>query len=187
MPTKMASKRDYYEVLGVTKEASADDIKKAYRKQALANHPDRNPGDQEAETRFKEAAEAFEVLSDDNKRSIYDRHGHAGLNGRGGVHEFNDIGDIFEQFGEMFGFGDIFGGGGGRGRGGQRARKGESLRTQITLTLLESAKGCTREIQIERDEICQTCQGSGAKAGSTPAERGRAIKGLLGASILRDE
>lgn len=167
MPPKMASKRDYYEVLGVAKDANSEDIKKAYRKQALANHPDRNPGDQEAETRFKECAEAFEVLSDDNKRTVYDRHGHAGLNGRGGVHEFNDIGDIFEQFGEMFGFGDIFGGG-GRGRGGQRARKGESLRTQLTLTLLDAAKGCTREIEIEREETCQTCHGSGAKAGSTP-------------------
>src|SRR6476619_2075969 len=105
------SKRDYYEVLGVAKDASQEDIKKAYRKQALANHPDRNPGDTDAEQRFKDCAEAFEVLSDDNKRAIYDRHGHAGLNSRGGVHEFQDIGDIFEQFGEMFGFGDIFGGG----------------------------------------------------------------------------
>ncbi len=167
MPT-MASKRDYYEVLGVAKDAAADDIKKAYRKQAMACHPDRNPGDQEAEQRFKECAEAFEVLSDDNKRSVYDRHGHAGLNGRGGVHEFNDLGDIFEQFGEMFGFGDIFGGGGGRGGRGGRGRKGASLKTQITLTLLEAAKGCTREIEIDREETCKTCTGTGAKAGSTP-------------------
>lgn len=166
MPT-MASKRDYYEVLGVAKDAAADDIKKAYRKQALANHPDRNPGDQEAEQRFKECAEAFEVLSDDNKRAVYDRHGHAGLNGRGGVHEFNDIGDIFEQFGEMFGFGDIFGGGGGRG-GRRGGRRGAHLKTQITLTLLEAAKGCTRDIEIERQEACKTCNGSGAKPGSSP-------------------
>ena len=168
MPT-MASKRDYYEVLGVAKDAAADDIKKAYRKQAMACHPDRHPGDQEAEQRFKECAEAFEVLSDDTKRAVYDRHGHAGLNGRGGVHEFNDIGDIFEQFGEMFGFGDIFGGGGGgRGRGGRGGRKGASLKTNITLTLLEAAKGCTRDIEIERQETCKTCSGSGAKPGSTP-------------------
>ena len=161
---KMASKRDYYEVLGVAKDAAADEIKKAYRKQALANHPDRNPGDQDAEQRFKECAEAFEVLSDDDKRAIYDRHGHAGLNSRGGAHEFHDLGDIFEQFGEMFGFG----GGGGKGRGGRGARKGNSLRTQITLTLLDAARGCTRDIEIDREETCQTCHGSGAKAGSTP-------------------
>lgn len=166
--SKMASKRDYYEVLGVARDAAPEDIKKAYRKQAMANHPDRNPGDQEAEQRFRECAEAFEVLSDQNKRTIYDRHGHAGLNGRGGVHEYQDIGDIFEQFGEMFGFGDIFGGGGGRGRGARGARKGNSLKTQITLSLLEAAKGCTREIEIDREEPCTTCQGSGAKPGSTP-------------------
>ena len=166
---KMASKRDYYEVLGVAKDAAADDIKKAYRKQAMACHPDRNPGDQEAEQRFKECAEAFEVLSDDNKRAVYDRHGHAGLNGRGGVHEFNDLGDIFEQFGEMFGFGDIFGGGGGgRGGRGRSGRKGSSLKTQITLTLLDAAKGCTRDLEIDREEICKTCSGSGAKPGSSP-------------------
>lgn len=159
---KMSSKRDYYEVLGVAKDASADEIKKAYRKQALANHPDRNPGDEDAEQRFKECAEAFEVLSDDDKRAIYDRHGHAGLNSRGGAHEFTDLGDIFEQFGEMFGFG------GGKGRGARGARKGNSLRTQITLTLLDAAKGCTRDIEIDREETCQTCHGSGAKAGSTP-------------------
>jgi len=160
----MPTKRDYYEILGVGKEASADEIKKAYRKLALANHPDRNPGNAEAETRFKEGAEAFEVLGDDEKRQVYDRYGHAGLSGAGGG-GFHDANDIFEAFGEMFG--GMFGGG-GQNRNPNRPRKGESLRTQITIDLLEAANGCQRELQIQRQETCSTCQGSGAKPGSQP-------------------
>lgn len=159
----MASKRDYYEVLGVAKNASDDDIKKAYRKQALANHPDRNPGDKSAEDRFKEAAEAFEVLSDDQKRAIYDQYGHQGLSGRGGGGaQFNDLGDIFEQFGEMFGFG------GGRSRNPNRARKGGDIQVEASITLLEAARGVTKTVEFERHELCGTCRGSGAKAGSAP-------------------
>jgi len=165
----MATKRDYYTVLGVSKDASADDIKKAYRKQAMANHPDRNPGDKAAEDRFKEAAEAFEVLSDDQKRAIYNQYGHDGLKGRGaGGQQFNDLGDIFEQFGEMFGFGDVFGGGGRRGGGANRARKGGDIQIETSITLLEAARGVTKTLEFERHELCSLCHGSGAKAGSTP-------------------
>lgn len=159
----MASKRDYYEILGVSKDASDEDLKKAYRKLAMANHPDRNPGDAEAEQRFKDAAEAFEVLSDSSKREIYNRYGHAGLNSRGGGAQA-DVSDIFEQFGEMFGFGDMFG---GRSRNPRAAQKGESLRTQVTITLLEAARGCQRELEVDRHESCSTCTGTGAKPGST--------------------
>jgi molecular chaperone DnaJ len=162
---QMAQKRDYYEVLGISKDASDDEIKKAYRKQALANHPDRNPGDKTAEDRFKEAAEAFEVLSDDQKRPIYDQYGHQGLSGRGGGgSQFNDLGDIFEQFGEMFGFG----GGGGRSRNPNRARKGGDIQIETSITLLEAARGVTKTVEFERHELCTTCRGSGAKAGSAP-------------------
>lgn len=159
----MASKRDYYEILGVSKDAGDEELKRAYRKQALANHPDRNPGDVEAEQRFKDAAEAFEVLGDKEKRQIYDQYGHAGLNSRGGASQ-GDVADIFEQFGEIFGFGDIFG---GRTRNPRGAQKGESLRTQATITLLEAARGCQREIEVDRHETCTTCSGTGAKPGST--------------------
>jgi len=163
----MASKRDYYEVLGVSKNASADDIKKAYRKQALANHPDRNPGDQSAEGRFKEAAEAFEVLSDDQKRAIYNQYGHEGLSGRGGGgQQFNDLGDIFEQFGEMFGFGDVFGGG-KKGGNANRPRRGGDIQIETSITLLEAARGVTKTVEFERHEVCTTCHGSGAKPGSS--------------------
>lgn len=159
----MASKRDYYEVLDVPRDASPDQIKKAYRKMALANHPDRNPGDQEATLRFKEAAEAFEVLSDPGKRDRYDHFGHAGLGGNGGG-GFSDIQDIFDAFGDLFG-GGIFGGG---TRQRTRARRGHSLRTAVTIELLEAASGCTRQLEIPRRELCGTCDGSGAAPGSTP-------------------
>jgi molecular chaperone DnaJ len=159
----MPTKRDYYEILGVEREASVEIIKKSYRKLALANHPDRNPGDEEAVERFKEAAEAFEVLSDTEKRTLYDRYGHAGVSGRnGGGQGFQDISDIFDAFGDLFG---AFGGGGSRGRQG---RKGDSLRTQTTIDLLQAAKGCTQTLEIQRHETCQTCAGSGAKPGTTP-------------------
>jgi len=160
----MATKRDYYEVLGVAKDAASDEIKKAYRKQALAYHPARNPGDEEAVERFKEAAEAFEVLSDSQKRARYDRYGHAGVQGLGGGAGFTDINDIFDSFGDLLG--GIFGGSrGGRG-GGQRPTRGRSLRTSVTITLLEAARGCTRDLEVRRQENCETCGGSGAKPGS---------------------
>jgi molecular chaperone DnaJ len=162
----MSSKRDYYEVLGVPRNAAPTDIKKAYKKLALANHPDRNPGDEEAVDRFKAAAEAFEVLNDPQKRTRYDRYGHAGVSGSNGGPGFSDVGDIFEAFGDLFeGFG-IFGGGRSRGRG--RAAKGNSLRTAATIELLDAAKGCTRELKVRRNELCGTCQGSGAQPGSQP-------------------
>lgn len=163
----MASTRDYYEVLGVSRDARADQIKKAYKKLALANHPDRNPGDDEAVGRFKEAAEAFEVLHDTEKRSRYDRFGHAGVSGNGGGAGFSDVGDIFEAFGDLFGgFGEIFGGG-RRGGGRARGRRGANIGAAVTIDLLEAASGCSRELEFSRREICETCGGSGAKSGTS--------------------
>jgi molecular chaperone DnaJ len=167
----MADKRDYYEVLGVAKGASADDVKKAYRKLALKYHPDRNPGDKKAEEAFKEVAEAYEVLSDDQKRGRYDQFGHAAVGGatfQGGASGggFHDPADIFEQvFGGRGGsiFDELFGGGGG-GRGG--ARRGSHLRVDVTLTFEEMAKGTRKTIALRRHETCATCSGSGAKAGT---------------------
>jgi molecular chaperone DnaJ len=161
----MAAKRDYYEVLGVAKDASADDIKRAYRRLALKYHPDRNPNDAEAEKKFKESAEAYEVLGDPDKRSKYDRFGHQGLSDTG-FHEFTNAEDIFEAFGDIFGggmFGDLFG---RRARRGPRA--GRDLRVQFELELLEAARGCSKTFDITRLELCATCRGSGAKAGSQP-------------------
>ena len=164
----MATKRDFYEVLGVAKSASDDDIKKAYRKLAGKYHPDRNPGDASAVSAFKEAAEAFDVLSNPDKKARYDRFGHAGVEaGAGGQGGFQDAGDIFEAFGDMFG--DLFGGGSGRrGGGGTRGRKGESLQTSLTIELLDAAVGCSRELQIDKHVSCVTCNGSGAKPGTQP-------------------
>lgn len=167
----MATKRDYYEVLGLTKSAADDEIKRAYRKLAGKYHPDRNPGDEAAVVAFKEAAEAFDVLSNPEKRERYDRFGHAGVEaGFGGQGGFQDVGDIFEAFGGMFG--DLFGGGSGGGRrgGGPRARKGESLQTSLTIELLDAAVGCTRELQIDKHIACGTCHGSGAKPGTQPVK-----------------
>ncbi|MEQ9407495.1 MAG: molecular chaperone DnaJ [Fuerstiella sp.] len=159
------AQRDYYEVLGVSRTATAVEIKKSYRKLALKFHPDRNQGDDEAVARFKEASEAFDVLSDDQKRARYDQFGHAGVSGsgRGGFH---DVNDIFSAFGDIFeGFG--FGGGGGGGRSGRGgARRGASLETTIVLELPEAASGCTRTLEINRRETCETCDGSGASPGS---------------------
>jgi molecular chaperone DnaJ len=159
-------KRDYYEILGVSKGASADEIKKAYRKVAMQYHPDRNPGDKSAEEKFKEAAEAYEVLSDQEKRAQYDRFGHAGVsgNGRGGPNV--NMEDIFSQFGDIFGddvFGSFFGGGGRRG--GQRGRgvRGSNLRIKIKLNYEEIAKGVTKQIKVKKHVTCTTCSGSGAK------------------------
>ena len=164
----MATKRDFYEVLGVAKSASDDEIKRAYRKLAGKYHPDRNPGDATAVTAFKEAAEAFDILSNADKRARYDRFGHAGVEGAmGGAGGFQDVGDIFEAFGDMFG--DIFGGG-RRGGGGPRGRKGESLQTSLTIELLDAAVGCTRELQIDKQVSCVTCNGTGAKPGTEPVK-----------------
>lgn len=161
----MASKRDYYEVLGVSRDAAPEDIKRAYRKLAVANHPDRNGGDAAAVERFKEATEAFEVLSNPDKRARYDRFGHAGVSGANGGAGFQDVSDIFEAFGDLF---EGFGFSPRTGRRRTRARQGDSLQTPLTIDLLEAARGCTRTLEIRRNEICETCQGSGARPGTTP-------------------
>ncbi len=161
---EMAGKRDYYEVLGVERTVSEKVIADAYRKLAIKYHPDKNPGDDEAIALFKEAAEAFEVLSDSEKRARYDRYGHAGVDGSRS-REFSDVNDIFAAFGDIFGegaFGDLFGGGGRR-----RASKGSDVRADVTLDLLEAARGVTKTIEFERHETCVECDGSGAKAGSS--------------------
>jgi molecular chaperone DnaJ len=158
----MAMKRDYYEVLGVKRDASADEIKKAYRQLALKNHPDKNPGDAEAERRFKEGAEAYEVLSDQAKRQRYDRYGHAGLEGAG-VHDFRNAEDIMSAFGDIFGgglFGDLFG---QRRRG---PRPGQDLLYKLEIDLVEAARGATKAIDVNRQEYCSECNGSGARRGT---------------------
>ncbi|PIF01716.1 MAG: molecular chaperone DnaJ [Paludibacter sp.] len=167
----MAEKRDYYEVLGVSKSASADEIKKAYRKKAIQYHPDKNPGDKEAEEKFKEAAEAFEVLSNQEKRERYDRFGHAGMGGAGGFGggAGMSMDDIFSMFGDVFGghFGG-FGGFGGARRGGQRVRRGTDLRVRVKLTLADIANGVEKKIKVNKYVSCKSCNGSGAKTGSAP-------------------
>ncbi len=159
----MATKRDYYEVLGLRKDAGADDVKKAYRQMALKSHPDRNPGDAEAEGRFKEAAEAYEVLSDQAKRQRYDRYGHAGLEGAA-THDFRNADDIVSAFGDIFGgsglFGDLF----QQRRRGPRA--GQDLLMKLDIELLEAARGTTKVVDITRQEPCGECKGSGARKGT---------------------
>ncbi|RYZ30510.1 MAG: molecular chaperone DnaJ [Chitinophagaceae bacterium] len=166
------AKRDYYEILGVAKGAATEEIKKAYRKVAMQYHPDRNPGDKSAEEKFKEAAEAYEILSDADKRAQYDRFGHAGVSGNGRGGHGQNMEDIFSQFGDIFGediFGSFFGQGGGGGRrgggGGQRARgvRGSNLRIKLKLTYEEIAKGVTKNIKVKKYVTCTTCSGSGAK------------------------
>ena len=170
----MAEKRDYYEVLGVERNADADTIKKAYRKAAIKYHPDKNPGDKEAEEKFKEAAEAYDVLSNEEKRARYDRFGHAGMGGAaggGGFSGFSGGGfsmeDIFEQFGDIFG--GAFGGGFGGGRS-QRSRtvnRGSDIRITVKLTLQEVSEGVTKKLKINKTVACDKCGGSGAKDSSS--------------------
>jgi molecular chaperone DnaJ len=159
-----ASKRDYYEVLGLSRSASADEIKKAYRQLALKHHPDKNPGNDEAERLFKEAAEAYDVLSDAEKRQRYDRYGHAGLDGAG-VHNFRSADDIMSAFSEIFG-GDLFGGMFGSRRRGPRP--GQDLLMKLEIDLNEAARGATKSVEVTRQEICEECGGNGARKGTEP-------------------
>jgi len=158
-------KRDYYEVLGVSKEATKEEIKKAYRKQALKYHPDKNPGDKKSEENFKEAAEAYEVLSNNEKKARYDRYGHAGMgnSGSGFSGQGMTMDDIFSSFGDIFG--DAFGGFGAFGssrRGGRRVNKGSNLRVKVKLTLNEIAAGAEKKIKVNKYDICDSCGGTGA-------------------------
>jgi molecular chaperone DnaJ len=167
----MSSKRDYYEILGVSKSASDEEIKKAYRKKAIQFHPDKNPDDKEAEEKFKEAAEAYEVLSNSEKRQRYDQYGHAGVGGAAGG-GFGGGGfsmdDIFSQFGDIFG--GHFGGGGfggfGGSRGGQHVNRGSNLRVRVKLNLAEIAKGAEKKIKVRKHVSCQHCNGTGADGGN---------------------
>ncbi|NMG33105.1 molecular chaperone DnaJ [Azoarcus sp. TTM-91] len=157
------SKRDYYEVLGVNRDAGDDEIKKAYRKLAMKFHPDRNPDNKEAEEKFKEAKEAYEMLSDPQKKAAYDRYGHAGVDPSmgGGQQGFDGFADAFSDI-----FGDIFGGGGGGGRGRSNVYRGADLRYNLEITLEEAARGAEKTIRIPTVEECETCHGSGAKPGT---------------------
>jgi molecular chaperone DnaJ len=166
----MPTTRDYYEVLSVERTASGDDIKRSYRRLAMKYHPDRNPGDAQAEAKFKECAEAYEVLADAERRSTYDRFGHAGLRGTPG-HDFRSMNpnDIFSMFEEIFG-GSIGGAGRGRGRAGGGVPRGYDLETEVEITLEEVLSGTERDVEFKRLDVCKTCEGSGAKAGSKPAK-----------------
>lgn len=162
------SKRDYYEILEVPKSASAEEIKKAYRKKAIQFHPDKNPGDKTAEDKFKEAAEAYEVLSNPEKKQRYDQFGHAGMSGASGFGgQSMNMDDIFSMFGDIFGghFGG-FGGFGGSSRGRQRVNRGQNLRVKVKLDLNEIANGAEKKIKVKKYVSCSACHGSGAKDGS---------------------
>jgi len=167
------NKRDYYEVLGVSKQATKEEIKKAYRKQALKYHPDKNPGDKKSEELFKEAAEAYEVLSNDEKKARYDRFGHAGMgatgNGYGGHNMTME--DIFSSFGDIFGdaFGGFGGFGGGRSRG-RRVSKGSNLRVKVKLNLHEIANGAEKKIKVTKYDTCSHCGGTGAADSSSVSD-----------------
>jgi molecular chaperone DnaJ len=173
------SKRDYYEVLGLGKTAQKDEIKAAYRKLAMQYHPDKNPDNKEAEEKFKEATEAYEILSDDDKRSRYDRFGHQGVRGGSDFGQYTNMNDIFSHFSDIFGnasggsgsiFDEIFGGG-GRSRGGARRTRGErgsDLKIRMPLTMEEIAKGVEKTVLVKKYDTCQTCSGSGAKPGTSP-------------------
>jgi molecular chaperone DnaJ len=158
----MASKRDYYEVLGVERTATSAQIAASYRKLAVKYHPDSNPGDADAVEKFKECAEAYEILSDEQKRTRYDQYGHAGV-GQAGA-QFHDVEDIFEAFGDIFS--EMFG---QRRGGGRRVRRGADLRIDVTLDLEEAAQGVTKNVEIARSKACETCKGSGSKPGSQRA------------------
>jgi len=160
----MPTTRDYYEILGVSREVAVEEIKRSYRRLAMKYHPDRNPGDKDAETRFKECAEAYEVLSDPERRSMYDRYGHEGLRQRPG-HDFRsmNVEDIFSMFQ------DIFGGGlGGQRRQSRGVPRGYDLETEVEITLEEVLAGTSRDVEFKRLDVCATCSGSGAKPGSKP-------------------
>jgi molecular chaperone DnaJ len=161
-----SEKRDYYEVLSVTREADGTEIKKAYRRLAMEYHPDRNPGDKKAEERFKELAEAYEILSNDEKRQLYDQYGHAGPQ-RAGFQGFSGVEDILSHFADFFG--GAFGGG---GRGGGRTAEGADLEAEVRVSLVEAARGVQKELTYDRLVACKVCQGSGAKAGSSPTTCG---------------
>lgn len=168
----MVSKRDYYEILGVRRDADSSEIKRAYRQAALKYHPDRNPGNKEAEERFKEASEAYEVLSDPQKRQLYDAYGHAGLESSG-YHGFSGLDDIFSSFHdifeEFFGFGDLgfdFGFGGRKGKARTRAQAGADLRYDLTIDFKDQIRELKREIEIKRRVRCDVCEGSGMKPGT---------------------
>lgn len=176
-------KQDYYQILGVPKDADEKTLKSAYRKLALQYHPDRNPGDKEAETKFKECSEAYEVLSNSEKRQIYDRYGHDGLRGAAGGGGFSGAEEIFSHFGDIFG--DLFGGGGFGGQRSQRprARRGNDLRYDLKLTFKEAAFGIKKTLDINHREKCSPCGGSGAKPGTKPTQcrvcggRGQVVQG----------
>ena len=180
------NQRDYYEVLGVTRTAAVDEIKSAYRKAALKWHPDRNPENKaESEIKFRECTEAYSVLSDAQKRQIYDTYGHAGLSSSGSQGFDNTVfQDFHDIFGDFFGFVDLFGGGGGR-RGRSRAQRGSDLRYDMSLTFEEASAGVTTKIKLPRQEYCEACNGTGAKKGTgvqacqTCAGRGRRKFGTL--------
>lgn len=160
------AKRDYYEILGVAKNAGEEDIKKAYRKLAIKYHPDKNPDDKQAEEKFKEAAEAYEVLSNSEKRQRYNQFGHAGVGGASGAGGFGggmNMDDIFSQFGDIFG--GAFGGGFGGRSGGRRVNRGTNLRVKVKLTLNDIAKGVEKKIKVNKHVTCKTCHGSGARNG----------------------
>ena len=165
MAPTVSEKKDYYEVLGVARSADAGEIKRAYRKLAMELHPDRNPGNAASEAQFKEASEAYQVLSDPQKRAVYDRFGHAGPGGGFGQ-GFNDVGDIFSAFSDVFG--DIFRGAGGPGAGRRGPGRGSDVETRLDITFAEAATGVTKDLKVRRRAPCATCQGSGAKPGSTP-------------------
>lgn len=168
------AKRDYYEILGVDRNATKDDLKKAYRKMAMQFHPDRNPDNKEAEEKFKEAAEAYEILNDDDKKARYDRFGHEGVRGSGfGSQGFSDVNDIFSHFSDIFGgasiFDDFFGGNTQRGRGKRHSAgtPGSDLKVTLKLTLEEIALGVNKKIKIKKQVVCSKCSGSGAEAGNS--------------------